>query len=113
MLRVLDPDCAGHADRLGELLLRFRQEEAATTRLLHEIQEELEFWQREAIFLRTTSRSEADRVDDRCRELQIECDLLATELVHVRMAISGTDEELAECGRGSRSGAVMGCRLPA
>lgn len=108
------PEPCPDVDRLDGLLRRFRAEEAGTTQLLHELQEELEFWQREANFLRGSAPTTASRVLDHCKELQIECDLLATELVHVRMAITGTDEELADRRvRGNRFGGAFGERLPA
>ncbi|MBL8727207.1 MAG: hypothetical protein JNM25_02170 [Planctomycetes bacterium] len=94
MLKVLEPD--PHASRLGDLLQHFRAQELSMTEVLHELQAELEHWHREANFLRPLSPSDGDRALRRCTELQAECDLLATELVHVRMAISGTGEELAD-----------------
>lgn len=94
MLKVLDRD--PHAARLGDLLQHFRAQEMSMTEVLHELQAELEHWHREANFLRPLSAVDGDLALSRCAELQAECDLLATELVHVRMAISGTDEELAD-----------------
>lgn len=94
MLKALDRD--PHATRLGGLLQYFRAQELSMTAVLHEMQAELEFWHREANFLRPTAPADGERALQRCSELQAECDLLATELVHVRMAISGTGEELAD-----------------
>lgn len=93
MLRALENE--PHGTRLRRLLQNFRAQEHAMTELLHQLQAELEHWHREAIFLRSAAPISATTMLDRCTELQSECDLLATELVHVRMAISGTGEELA------------------
>jgi hypothetical protein len=93
MLRALEQD--PHRDRLRSLLQNFRAQEVAMQVVLHELQAELEHWHREAIFLRSAAPISAVTMLDRCTELQAECDLLSTELVHVRMAISGTGEELA------------------
>lgn len=94
MLRALDRD--PHSSRLAELLRHFRAQELSMTEVLHDLQAELEHWHREANFLRPTAPAAGERALRRCTELQAECDLLATELVHVRMAISGTGEELAD-----------------
>jgi hypothetical protein len=77
MLKVLDRD--PHTGRLGDLLRRFHAQELSMGRALQEMQAELEYWQREANFLRAGAPGEAERVLRRCSELQNECDLLATE----------------------------------
>ena len=94
MLRALDRD--PHAQRLRELLQRFRAQELSMTAVLQDLQNQLEFWHRETSYLQIGTQSPAEALVMRCRELQSECDTLATELVHVRMAISGASEELAE-----------------
>jgi hypothetical protein len=94
MLRVLERD--SHGGRLADLLRRFRQQETTMTQALHDMQADLEHWHREANFLRATASAGADATLARCADLQAECDLLATELVHVRMAVTGTCEELAD-----------------
>lgn len=96
MLRALEPGTDPHGDRLRRLLQGFRAEELSMTAVLHDLQAELEHWHREAIFLRSNAPIAAGTMLDRCAELQAECDLLATELVHVRMAVSGAGEELAD-----------------
>jgi len=109
MLKALEPD--PHAARLGELLQHFRAQELSMTTVLHDLQAELEFWHREASFLRPISVADGDRALRRCTELQTECDLLTTELVHVRLAISGTGEELADHqGRVLHAGGTEGPR---
>ena len=93
MLRRLDTD--PHGRRLRELLHRFRAEEATLRHALDQLEAALEESHRE------TSR---DRLVDpgseppleHCRRLQTEHDDLAIELVHVRLAVAGTAEELAE-----------------
>ncbi|MBL9076235.1 MAG: hypothetical protein JNL08_01950 [Planctomycetes bacterium] len=111
MLRALDRD--PHAQRLDDLLRSFRTQEAAMVRLLAEVSQDLECCQREANFLRATRPAAAERMLDRCRDLQLECDLLATELVHVRMAVAGAGDELDEHRRRRPHGAEHGTRLPA
>ena len=79
------------------------------TEVLHDLQAELEYWHREANFQRPLSAAEGARALRRCSDLQTECDLLATELVHVRLAISGTGEELADhLGRVLHAGGTDG-----
>lgn len=109
MLKALDRD--PHSGRLGGLLQHFRAQELSMTEVLHELQAELEFWHREANFLRPMSAVDGERALRRCSELQVECDQLATELVHVRMAISGAGEELADHqGRVLHTGSTDGSR---
>jgi hypothetical protein len=87
---------AHHAVRLRGLLQRFRVQEITMTATLQDLQGELERWHREAAFVRVAGGSPAATVLERCAGLQAECDQLAIELVHVRLAISGVAEELAE-----------------
>ncbi|MBL8748066.1 MAG: hypothetical protein JNK78_02830 [Planctomycetes bacterium] len=94
MLRALEIE--PHDARLRALLQRFRAEEQGMNEALHELQSSLEHWHREANFLRTISPGEAEAMLRRCTDLQAECDAIAIELVHVRMAVAGTAEELAE-----------------
>jgi hypothetical protein len=97
MLRLLERDAHGH--RLRDLLGRFRDQELALSANLRQHQEELEAVQRAA----ARHRVDLDEIQRpllvRCSELQILCDDLATELVHVRMAVAGACEELAEHDR--------------
>ena len=107
MLRALENE--PHAPRLRSLLQNFRAQEQAMTAVLQEMQAELEHWHREAVYLRATSAIGAASMLDRCSELQTECELLATELVHVRMAIAGAGEELVDHeGRLVRAGLAFG-----
>lgn len=94
MLKALDRD--PHAARLGDLLQYFRTQESSITGVLHELQAELEHWHHAADTLRTRPPEDGGRALQRCTDLQAECDLLATELVHVRLAIAGAGEELAD-----------------
>ena len=94
MLRVLERD--PHALRLQDLLQRFRAQEGSMTAALQDLQAELELHHREANVLRGTAPEAASAVLRRCTELQTEWDAVATELVHVRMAVAGAAEELAE-----------------
>jgi hypothetical protein len=93
MLRLLERD--RHGQRLCDLLARFRGHELALTSALHAVQEHVEQIHRDA------SRARCHGGDDdeallRGIELQRECDALATELVHVRLAIAGACEELRD-----------------
>jgi hypothetical protein len=93
MLRLLERDPHGH--RLHDLLARFRGHEVALTGALEDTQDRLEQTHREA------SRARCHGAGADCAlllgiELQRECDALAVELVHVRMAIAGTSEELRD-----------------
>jgi hypothetical protein len=97
MLFLLDPDV--HAQRLRELLVRFRAQEQGMGAVLLDLQVELERQHREACYVQLDSPDAARCLLSRCSELQAECDLLAIELVHVRMAVAGTSEELAEHDR--------------
>lgn len=94
MLRALEGE--PHGERLRGLLQRFRAQEQVMTGVLHDLQAELEHWHREANFLRGAAPTAATKMLQRCTDLQVECDMLAIELVHVRMAIAGTGEELAD-----------------
>lgn len=106
------PDRDPHSARLGDLLQYFRAQESSMTGVLHELQAELEHWHREANFLRTGLPADGERALQRCTDLQTECDLLATELVHVRLAISGAGEELADHqGRVLHAGSTLRSRL--
>ncbi len=93
MLKALEAE--GHCVRLRDLCQRFRASEMAMTAVLNEMQDELEFWHREASYQQLTASPSAATWRQRCVELQAECDVLATELVHVRLAVSGAMEELA------------------
>lgn len=97
MLLLLD--AGSRAQRLRELLSRFRTQEHAMSTALRELQAELEREHREASYLQIDSPDEARWRLRRCSELQAECDQLAIELVHARMAVAGTSEELAEHDR--------------
>jgi hypothetical protein len=103
MLRVLDRSV--HATRLRRLIDMFRRQEAEMRDLLLSLQAELEHWHREAAFRRLDSAAVDTGLLDRCSDLQQHCDALATELVHVRLAILGAGEELAdEEGRMTNAG---------
>ena len=111
MLQALEKkplDGALHTSRLIRLVDRFRAQEAYMAGVLHDLQAQLEFWHREACFHQLDGPDAAEPILRRCSDLQAECDRLAVELVHVRMAISGAGDELAERPehrRGRRLGA--------
>jgi len=94
VLRLLESDC--HGQRLRDLLSRFREQEVALCALLVELAEAIDHAQE------ATCRAAAAAAIDHharladCTALQIESDGLTTELVHVRMAIAGTHEELTD-----------------
>jgi uncharacterized protein involved in exopolysaccharide biosynthesis len=97
MLRLLDGDPHGY--RLRDLLSRFREQELALGAQLRLHQEVLESVQRAAARHSVDLKEVQRPLLQRCNDLQIECDCLATELVHVRMAVVGAAEELAEHDR--------------
>lgn len=92
MLLLLERD--SHGQRLRDLLRHFRRQEQRLSEALQELQHEAERRDRDVsiyqLGFEPTAVSLADSI-----ELQSECDLVATDLVHVRMAIAGTGEELA------------------
>lgn len=100
MLRLLEP--APPARRLRELLQRFRAQEQGMAAALHASQAELERCHREASERRQAGPGAHDSLLQHCGALQAECDQLATELVHVRLAIAGTADELAACEQAAR-----------
>ena len=95
MLPVLDR--ADHETRLRDLMSRFQNQERFMSAALQDLQSRLEHWHREASFHQLgDAPSEARTLLAHCSELQTEYDELSNELVHVRMAISGAGEELAQ-----------------
>jgi hypothetical protein len=93
MLHLLDLD--PHGRRLRELLHRFRAEEAGLRHALDQLEAALEECHRQASRARLVD-PDAPLQLDHCRQLQTEHDDLAIELVHVRLAVAGAAEELAE-----------------
>ncbi len=102
MLRALEP--LSHVHHLQELMRRFRGEELSMQAALQEMQAELELLHRETANSQIAAAAHCEAQTRRCAELQEECDHLAIELVHVRLAIAGVREELAD--NSSRRGAV-------
>jgi hypothetical protein len=94
MLRLLERDA--HGQRLCELLSRYRVQELELTALLHDLQTAAEMAHFETSRGRLDGESTCGATLARCSDLQMECDLVATELVHVRMAVAGACEELAD-----------------
>ena len=88
-----------HVERLHQLLQRFRTEEQSLESVLTDLQTELEHRLGETAFLRCIEPHRVDSLVRRCIELQAECDQLAIELAHVRLAILGVGEELATAER--------------
>ncbi len=88
-----------HAERLHQLLQRFRTEERSLQAVLADLQAELEHCLGETAFLRCIDPHRSEVLVRRCIELQAECDQLAIELAHVRLAILGVGEELATADR--------------
>lgn len=92
MLRLLEVD--PHGQRLRDLLGRFREQELAIHAALDRLGEVIDAAQEEAWRGALAPDPGRDQRVARCVELQAELDHLAVELVHVRMAIAGTQEEL-------------------
>ena len=93
MWKALDP--GEQAMDLRRMLDRFRAQQLSMTAALDSLQAELETWHRESSALQRRGNGVVFMVR-RCIDLQAECDLIAVELGHVRMAIAGASEELAE-----------------
>lgn len=92
MLSLLVPD--GHDLRLRELLERFRSEERELAGLLAEIQAEVECSYHSVSRERLGPGVACRQLLARCAALEADCEAVATELMHVRMAVAGTQEEL-------------------
>lgn len=97
MLRLLERD--PHAQRLRDLLARFRSQEVAVALHLQDLQAELDLLHRETHQQAIDGAASHGAQIARCIGMQSECDALATELVHVRLAIAGVCEEMAEHDR--------------
>jgi hypothetical protein len=97
MLRLLERD--PHGLRLRDLLGRFRAQELSLTAALFDLQGMLESTHREASDGRELGGDTTLAILERCSQIQVECDEMATDLVHVRMAIAGAVEELADHDR--------------
>lgn len=89
------PERDGHAQRLSSLAHRFRYQERWMTAALQDLQRRLEETHRLAFGHQISGTAQAEAMVDRCSEMELQSDDLATQLVHVRMAIAGADEELA------------------
>lgn len=88
------PDHQRHGERLRELLHRYRAQEAVLRELLDQQQEQLELADRQRC-LEVLEPIGAMPCHEAEAALQAACEDLATELLHVRMAVLGTAEELA------------------
>lgn len=97
MLRLLERD--PHAQRLRDLLARFRSQEVAVMLHMQDLQAGLERLHRETSEQAIAGAASHAAQLARCIGMQGECDVLATELVHVRLAIAGVCEEMAEHDR--------------
>lgn len=80
---------------LRRLLARFRAQELSMIAALDCLQAELEAWHRESSVLQRRGDGVVFMVQ-RCTDLQAECNHIAVDLTHVRMAIAGVSEEIAE-----------------
>ena len=85
-----------HTARLQDLLASFPAQEDLMAAELRELETELERCHREATGRRLDGHADAGPLLRHVRELQVECDALANDLVHVRMAIQGAVEELGD-----------------
>ena len=88
--------------RLLELQRRWQSEERAIATVLGELEVDLEELLRDVAFHRIVGESPPQLLR-RCTELRGECEALATELAHVRLALVGVTAELvapgADCER--------------
>lgn len=81
------------APRLQSLLQRWQLEARAIATALAEIEAERDEVQRDLMFHRLLGELRPDLLR-RVEELHAECDVLATELAHVQMALVGVRTEL-------------------
>ena len=88
------PDRLQHGERLRELLHRYRAQEQVLRELLDQQQDELERADRQHCRNLIEPTGPTIQQHDEAA-LQTACEELATELLHVRMAVIGTAEELA------------------
>lgn len=104
------PEQRLHLHRLRGLASRFRRQERGMVRELLELQRRLDQAHRDSCVAQLEDSPDlATRAAD-CQDLQLDYDELATELVHVRLAIAGADEELRGFGH---SRPLFAQRLPA
>lgn len=87
------PDHRQHGERLRELLHRYRAQEQVLRELLEQQQDQLEETDRQ--HCRNLLEPIGPEAPTREEALQTACEELANELLHVRMAVIGTAEELA------------------
>lgn len=83
--------------RLLELQRRWQSEERAIATVLGELEQDLEELLRDAAFHRIVGEPQPLLLH-RCSELRGECETLATELAHVRLALVGVTAELVGPG---------------
>ena len=111
MLRLLERD--PHGQRLRDLLSRFRTQELTLAEALQDLQEATERTHRETSIQQLADAADARSLLARCIEVQTECDLLAIELVHVRMAVAGVLEELADHDERRFQATMLACTTSA
>ncbi|MEZ6038194.1 MAG: hypothetical protein R3F29_11975 [Planctomycetota bacterium] len=99
MLRA--PEQRVHLRRLRSLASSYRRQERWMSTALRELQQRLEETHRATFVSQLDGVPEAEAMVARCQDLQLEYDELATQLVHVRMAIAGADEELESHEQGA------------
>ncbi|HEX6809992.1 MAG TPA: hypothetical protein VF384_00090 [Planctomycetota bacterium] len=80
---------------LRRLMCKFRAQELSMIAVATSLEAELETWHRETAMLRQCGDDAVTR-SRLCTDLQLQCDRLANDLTHVRMAIAGATEALAE-----------------
>ncbi len=86
------PELSPH-ERLLELQARWQSEERAITTVLAELELELEEQERDLAFHRLVGETRP-WLAHRCAELRAECEALASELGHVRLALAGVTAEI-------------------
>ena len=86
-------------DRLRKLEVRWICEERAASQLLLELECELDHIVRELMFRRQLGET-CERLEERARLLQAECDALTDESAHVRLALVGVRAELQQARTG-------------
>ncbi len=86
---------ADHGARLRDLLAHFRRQEADLADWLRAVQSEAERTQQLLRRERLRDGFDSRTLAARCAELECHCEAAAAELMHARMAVLGTQDELS------------------
>lgn len=97
-----EPGAQPHEERLASLLRRWRAEARSLRCTLAELQAEQDQAARDSTWLQLHGEDPGSVLRRHIAQLQLECDDIAVELMHVRLAIQGAEIELAQLGSTGR-----------